>query len=148
MMTEEEAIALYRSGQEPTVNKLLELDARVEKLQKTLKTQDPENNPLTPSGMTPVYLKPAKGKRKGRAGRKKGHQGTARIRPETVDHFKEHSLDRCPGCQTPLKESTKLYKRDIEDIPPIEKPEVTEHTIYGYWCSKCKKVVFPTLIDA
>jgi len=148
MMTKEEAIALYRSGQEATVKKLLDLDARVEELQKALKIPDPENNPLTPSGMTPVYLKPAKHKRKGRPGRKKGHQGTARTRPETVDHFKEHTLDRCPECQTPLKASVKVYQRYIEDIPPIEKPEVTEHTVYGYWCSRCKKVVFPTLTDA
>jgi transposase len=35
----------------------------------------------------------------------------------------------------------------VEDIPPIEKQEVTEHTLHGYWCSTCKKVVFPTLAD-
>jgi hypothetical protein len=42
----------------------------------------------------------------------------------------------------------KIYKRYVEEIPPIEKPQVTEHTLYGSWCSRCKKVVFPTLTDA
>ena len=46
-MTKEEAIALYRSGEEPTVKKLLELDAKVEELEKKL----PKDDPSVPSGM-------------------------------------------------------------------------------------------------
>jgi transposase len=65
-----------------------------------------------------------------------------------VDHFKEHTLQRCPDCQTPVKEPIKEYKRYTEDIPPIEKPEVTEHTVNGYWCPQCKKVVFAPVPDA
>lgn len=45
-------------------------------------------------------------------------------------------------------EPIKSYTRFIEDIPRIEKPEVTEHTLYGYWCAHCKKVVFPPVTDA
>ncbi len=30
----------------------------------------------------------------------------------------------------------------------FKKPQVTEHTVYGYWCSKCKKIVFPKVTDA
>lgn len=46
-----------------------------------------------------------------------------------------------------MKDPIKTYTRYVEDIPPTEKPEVTEHTLHGYWCSTCKKVVFPTLTD-
>ncbi len=39
------------------------------------------------------------------------------------------------------------YNRYTEDIPPVE-TEVTEHTIHGYWCSCCKKIVYPKVSDA
>ena len=104
--------------------------------------------PSTPSGMTPPYLKPKPQGRKKRPGRKKGHDGVSRLQPQQVDQFKEHSLERCPHCHTPLKEQIKEYKRYTEDIPPIEKPEVTEHTVPGYWCPQCKKVVFAPVPDA
>jgi len=39
-------------------------------------------SPTTPSGMTPVYLKPSYGKRKKRSGRKPGHPGISRISPD------------------------------------------------------------------
>jgi len=143
-MTRDEAIAILDLPRDKAVELILTLAAKAEKYDQLCGGL----NPNTPSGMTPPYLKPAKRKRKRRAGRKKGHEGIGRIRPENVDYFKEHTLDRCPECQTHLKKSVKVYKRYIEEIPPIEKPEVTEHTVYGYWCSKCKKVVLPTLTDA
>lgn len=61
--------------------------------------------------------------------------------------YKEHTLDRCPYCQTPVKDPIQNYQRYIEDIPPVE-PVVTEHTVYGYWCSQCRKIVFPAVSDA
>lgn len=53
----------------------------------------------------------------------------------------------CPECSTHLGEPIKRYKRYIEDIPSVQ-PEVTEHTVYGYWCSTCKKVVYAKVADA
>jgi hypothetical protein len=50
-MTKEEAIALYRSGEEPTVKKLLEFDARIEELEKS--SEQKKDDPSTPSGMRP-----------------------------------------------------------------------------------------------
>lgn len=58
-----------------------------------------------------------------------------------------HSLDNCPQCHSPLRQAIKNYKRYTVDIPPVE-PEVTEHTVYGYWCSHCKKTVYPKISDA
>jgi len=143
-MKRDEAIAILQLPQNQAINAILALAEKAEKYDQLCG----ELSPTTPSGMTPPYLKPPKGKRKRRPGRKKGHKGISRIRPQTVDHFKEHTLSCCPECQGPLKEPIKAYQRYTEDIPPIEKPHVTEHTVYGYWCPRCKKNVFSTVTDA
>lgn len=142
-MTRNEAIAILKRPRDQAIDIILALAEKAEKYDQICG----EVSPTTPSGMTPVYLKPSRGKRKKRPGRNKGHQGVSRKRPEKVDHFKEHTLDRCPECLTPLKEPIQSYQRYTEDIPPVE-PEVTEHTVYGYWCSKCKKIVHPKVTDA
>ena len=142
-MTRDEVIAILARPTDEAVDIILALAEKAEKYDQLCG----EVTPTTPSGMTPVYLKPRRGKRKKRPGRKKGHQGVSRIRPEKIDHYKEHVLDSCPECQTPLKEPIQSYERYTEDIQPIE-PEVTQHTLYGYWCSKCKKIVYPKVTDA
>lgn len=143
-MTRDEAIAILELPREKAIEIILVLADKAEKYDQI----SGEISPATPSGMTPVYLKPSHRKRKKRPGRKKGHQGAARETPENVDDHKEHTLHCCPDCQTPVEKPIKTYRRYIEDIPPIEAPTVTEHTVHGYWCPKCKKVVFPTVTDA
>jgi transposase len=143
-MTRDEAKAILALPQDKAIQLILALVEKAEKYDQIVGGV----SPTTPSGMTPVYLKPTRGKRRKPAGRKKGHPGISRFRPEQVDHFKENTIDCCPDCQNPVKDPIKTYTRYVEDIPRIEKPEVTEHTLYGYWCSNCKKVVFPTLTDA
>ena len=144
-MTRDEAKAIVQLPIDEAVDRILSLAEKAEKYDQLCG----ELSPTTPSGMIPPYLKePAKDKRKRRPGRKKGHEGSSRTGPEHVDHFKEHTLERCPDCQTPLKESIKEYKRYTEDIPPIEEPKVTEHTVKGYWCPQCKKVLFTPVSDA
>jgi len=143
-MTRDDAIDILALPKDQAVEAILSLAEKAEKYDRLCA----DISPTTPSGMTPTYLKPAKSKRKKRPGRKKGHAGVSRLQPEEVDHFKEHTLNRCPDCQTPVKDSVKEYKRYTEDIPPIEKPEVTEHTVHGYWCPKCQKVVFAPVTEA
>lgn len=143
-MTRDEAKAILALPQDKAVGAILALAEKAEKYDEIVGGV----SPTTPSGMKPPYLKPTHKGRKKHPGRKKGHKGISRLRPEEVDHFKEHTLERCPDCHGPVEYPIKMYKRYTEDIPPIEKPEVTEHTVHGYWCSTCKKVVFPTLTDA
>ena len=143
-MTRDEAIAILRLPTDQAVDSILALAEKAEKYDQLYG----QLSPTTPSGMTPTYLKPSPGKRRKRPGRKRGHEGISRIQLEEVDHFKAHSLQRCPECHTPVKEPVKEYRRYIEDIPPLEKPEVTEHTVYGYWCPQCKKIVFSPVTDA
>jgi len=143
-MTRDEAKAILALPREKAVHAILALADKAEKYDEIVGGV----SPTIPSGMRPPYLKPPHKGRKKRPGRKKGHPGASRLRPEEVDHFKEHTLERCPECRGPVKRAIKTYKRYTEDIPPVEKPETTEHTVHGYWCSTCKKVVFPALTDA
>jgi transposase len=142
-MTRDEAVAILELPRRKAIDTILALGEKAEKYDQLCG----QVAPTTPSGMTPTYLKRNPQRRPKRPGRKKGHDGISRPQPQEIDHFKEHTLERCPDCQTPLKEPIKEYRRYTEDIPPIEKPEVTEHTLHGYWCPQCKKVVFPPVPD-
>jgi len=104
-------------------------------------------SPATPSGMIPPYLKPTSKRRKRPCGRKPGHKGVSRKRPEKVTAYQTHTLESCPDCHQPLQKQVRTYKRYIEDIPRVD-PVVTEHTVHGYWCACCKKIVQPTVADA
>lgn len=143
-MTRDEALCILDLPRNEAIDTILALAEKAEKYDQICE----QVTPTTPSGMTPTYLKPKPGRRPKRPGRKKGHDGVCRPQPKEVDHFKEHTLERCPDCHTPLKEPLKAYKRYTEDIPPIEKPEVTEHSVKGYWCPQCKTVVFAPVADA
>jgi transposase len=103
----------------------------------------------TPSGMKPVYQKPAVDKRRRKApGAKPGHKGARRKVPVTVDRKVEHRLDACPCCGGGLQRCDRTRTRLIEEIPQDIKPEVTEHTIHRDYCPKCKKHVEPVVPDA
>lgn len=141
-MTQDEALAILDLPREQSVRILLALAEKAEKYDQLCQV-----SPTTPSGMTPAYLKPTVGKRPKPPGRKKGHPGAARPRPTRIDQYQEHTLDRCPQCQSSLQESVDTYPRYIEDLPPVQ-PLVTEHTIHRYWCPQCKKIVSPIVPEA
>jgi len=142
-MTRDEAIAILDMERNQAVEVILILAQKAERYDK----EHPEVSPTTPSGMIPVYLKPTRGKRRKPPGRKEGHPGVSRKVPQRIDHYEEHTLLSCPECQTPVGEPINTYCRIIEDIPEV-KPQVTAHTVHGYWCRTCKKIVYPTVADA
>lgn len=146
-MTKEEAIALYRSGEEPTVAKLLELDARVEELEKSLARKHPKNDPSTPSGMKATYEKPSAKGRKKRPGREKGHEGVRRRPPERVDETKVHTLSHCPKCHLSFETPVSTRERFTEDIPRAQ-PIITRHIIHIFYCPRCNKQVEAPVADA
>lgn len=141
-MTRDEAAAILDLPREKAIDAILSLSEKAEKFDRLHVV-----TPTCPSGMTPVYLKKPGKKRRKKPGRKKGHPGVGRTRPEKIDHYKKHTLENCPQCNVALRQSIKQHKRYTVDIPPV-KPEVTEHTVYGYWCSYCKKTVYPTVTEA
>ena len=139
----DEAISILKMPEKQAAKIILELAEKADKYDQLHDTV----SPTTPSGMTPTYLKPNKGKRKKKPGQKKGHPGTSRKTPQTVDYTETHTLETCPNCNTRVNNPVRSYKRYIEEIPPAE-PEVTEHTIYGYWCRSCQKTVYSGVSDA
>jgi transposase len=143
-LTEQQARALYQQGEEAVVFALLELTKRLAEAQGK---SDPSITPSTPSGMVPVYEKPAKSKRGKKPGAKKGHPGSRREVPERINWQAEHRAPTCPDCGGRLKRCEETRTRYTEDVPDIQ-PEVTEHTIHRDWCPKCRKKVEPPVADA
>jgi len=146
-LTEEQARGIYAQGEEAVVFALLALAQLLasRNLQAAATSHD---TPATPSGMKPPFAKPsasARGKKK--PGRKAGHPGSRRAKPERIDEHETHRADVCPECGGPLCRCAETRTRYIEDIPEVQ-PVVTEHTIHRDWCPKCKKKVEPPVTAA
>ena len=150
-LTEEEAIAIYKQGQEAVVFKLLELAKAVQERNLLISKLTNGKNPTalsTPSGAIPVYEKenhPGRGRKK--PGRKKGHKGECREKPDRIDNKIELPLPRCPDCGDEVQKAPVTRKRYIEDIPESA-PVVTEVTIPRGFCKRCNKWVEPVVTTA
>jgi transposase len=146
-LTEEQARGIYAQGEEAVVFALLQL-AQLLAGRDSLAAATSHETPATPSGMKPPFAKPtasARGKKK--PGRKAGHPGSRRAKPERVDEYETHRADACPECGGPLCRCEETRTRYIEDIPEVQ-PVVTEHTIQRDWCPQCKKKVEPPVTAA
>lgn len=147
-MTREEARALLELPPEQAIAAILVLAQKAEQWERLQKTsEDTALSPTTPSGMRPVYTKPAARGRRKTPGQKPGHPGAHRPTPEHIDDDQEHCLSQCPYCQSKLGEPIRSHTRLVEDIPPVT-PQVTEHLIHGYWCGTCQKIVTPPVTQA
>lgn len=140
-MTRAEAIALYQSGLESTVAKLLELAVENEQLrqqfqelQAPVRPAEKGVDPARPSAMTPAYEKPSsKGQRRKTPGRKKGHVGVRRKKPDHIDQVKEHKLECCPDCRTSLRGKSRFAGFRV-----LVKTSLTNTT--APWCTFSKKL--------
>jgi hypothetical protein len=141
-LTETQADRLAELGPEAVRLALLAANARFAQLQPRA------SSPSTPSGMVPVYEKPAAKRRKKKPGAKNGHQGSRRKTPATIDQKVEHRLEVCPCCGGALQRCKRTRRRIIEDIPRQITPVVTEHTVHRDYCPSCKKHVEPVVADA
>lgn len=141
-LTERQAARLAELGPEAVRLALLTANARIAQL------QPQASSPATPSGMVPVYQKPAAAKRRKKPGARKGHAGRRRQTPAKIDQKVEHRLEVCPCCGGELQRCKRQRKRIIEDIPQEITPVVTEHTVHRDYCPACKKHVEPVVPDA
>jgi transposase len=139
-LTAEQARKIFAQGQEAVVFALLELARQLGQRQAP--------GPSTPSGMVPVYQKPAVKTRGKRPGRKAGHAGARRGQPTRIDRRETHRAACCPDCGGPLRRCAQSRTRIVEDIPQGVQPEVTEHTIHRDWCPGCRKHVEPKVPSA
>lgn len=144
-LTAEDAERIFAQGKEAVVFALLKLSRMV------ARQQSGEATPSTPSGMVPVYKKPAAPESSGRAkrpGARPGHVGARRPRPERIDRRQSHRCQSCPDCGGPLKRCRRTRVRYVEDIPDDVRAEVTEHTLHRDWCPQCRTHVEPKVPDA
>jgi len=145
-LTAEDAERIFAQGKEAVVFALLELAKMVSEG----RTIGPA--PSTPSGMVPVYQKPAapesKPGRTKRPGARPGHVGVRRPTPERIDRRESHRLKTCPDCGGRLTQCRRTRTRHVEDIPDDVRTEVTEHTLHRDWCPACRKSVEPKVPDA
>ncbi len=144
-LSRHQAEAIYARGKEAVVFALLELTKEL--AESRAKSNDCSVTPSTPSGMVPIYQKPAQRKRGKKPGAKHGHPGSRRPPPERIDWQVDHRIRSCPDCGSRLQSCQEIRTRYTEDIPDIQ-PEVTEHTIHRDWCPACRKKVEPPVVAA
>jgi len=142
-MTRDEARAILRLPEKEAIDIILFLAEKASLCDQ----MNRKPHPSTPSGQIPAYLKKPGKKKKRKPGRKKGHAPAWRKKPSPIDARETHTLKNCPTCHTPVNGPVTSYTRCTEEIPPVN-PIVTEHTIHGYWCKKCGKIMYPIITDA
>ena len=153
-MTRAQAIAILELDRAAAVAAILALARKAELYDQLQRAGGPASTdaakpaPCTPSGMTPVYQKPNHRRRRKKPGRKAGHPGRGRRRPERIDARQTHTLQNCPHCQGPVSaRPVRSHRRYVEDIPPVP-AQVTEHTVHGHWCGRCGRIVTPVVTAA
>jgi hypothetical protein len=77
-----------------------------------------------------------------RPGRKAGHRGSYRPKPDQVDEQIRVPLHCCPLCQEPVSQKRSLTQY-IEEIPEV-RPRVTELITEAGWCEHCQREVCST----
>jgi hypothetical protein len=77
-----------------------------------------------------------------RPGRKSGHPGVYRPKPDHIDQQVHMKLEQCPYCQGPVSQRRPLIQY-IEEIPEV-RPHVTELITEEGWCAHCQREVCST----
>ncbi|KXB06989.1 hypothetical protein AKJ52_01210 [candidate division MSBL1 archaeon SCGC-AAA382C18] len=124
--------------------KLALKDEKIKRLHKKLRKY---RNPHTPSskkrGSTKSKSSSSGG---GSRGRKKGHEGTTRSKPEPKQTIVVEE-ENCPECGTRLEEPREVESRVIEDIPEPEPVVAKEYRIGHYECGGCGEEVVASHSD-
>ena len=139
-LTEQDAQLLYSLGPEAVTLFALAANRKI--------AQNKHPDPSTPSGQKALYTKPNRTKKQSKPGARKGHKGSCRPKPRTIDRKEEHRLDKCPDCGGELTRCSQTRTRTIEDIIKDLGTEAVEHTIHRDYCQSCKKHVEPKVPDA
>ncbi len=150
-MTAEQAKKIFTLGEGAVVFALLELSKRVAEKEQGKLVAGGHDDPSCPSGQKPVFTKPNKKddkRRRKKPGRKPGHDGSRRGKPDKVDRVEKHRLSRCPDCGSKVKKCNGSRDRYVEDILEDVRTEVVQHVIHRDWCSACRKMVEPVVPEA
>lgn len=147
IVSEEEARAIYRQGEEAVVTliqsmsqNMVLLAERVQNLEDRL-AKNSRNSGKPPSSDDP-FDKPAPKSQRKRHGRKSGgqpgHPGHTLQAVTHPDHEVLHQVGRCQGCQASLEAVpvTHVERRQVFDLPLV-RFEVTEHQAERKICPQC-----------
>ncbi|MEA1927089.1 MAG: IS66 family transposase [Candidatus Auribacterota bacterium] len=160
-MTPEEALAIYHAGPETVVKVLLAFSAELVSLRERVKALEDQiaknsrNSSKPPS--SDGFNKPAprslrkRGERK--PGGQPGHPGQTLKQVEKPDHIIIHPVKQCQHCGRSIADepASDCKKRQVFDIPPLPKIEVTEHQAEIKECPHCNhinKAEFPEDVKA
>ncbi len=166
-----EAESIYDAGRDVCVQFMLDLAARVEKLEERLRRledlsrQDSRTSSKPPSSDPPKSRQQRradarakakellKGEEKREAGAQPGHRGAGRdLKPEDqVDQIVDHYPDACGGCGREFsgderQPSRRFGRHQVAELPPIS-VIVTEHRTHRLHCPDCAVETTAKLAD-
>ncbi len=134
----EERIEELEGENEKLREKLTLKDEKIKRLHKKLRKY---KNPHTPSSKKrgSSKSKPSSSSQK-KIGRKKGHEGTTRSKPEPEQTVIVEEED-CPECGNRLEEPEEIETKVVEDIPEPEPVIAKEYRLGRYECEGCGEEV-------
>ena len=151
-MTREEALAIYRAGQEVVVRVLCEMSDKIESLQKRVGelekivarlSKNSSNSSKPPSSDDITKPKPKnKNEEKRNIGAQPGHPRNERspFPEEDIDKFHDYKLASCPDCHgevIPLDMEPRIIQQvELKEILVTKE----EHRSYPVWCKNCGKI--------
>lgn len=167
-MTPEEALSIYHAGPETVVKVLLAFSADIEFLReqvetlqvqvKTLQDQIAKNSrnsnkPPSSDGFNKPTPRSLRNRGKRKPGGQPGHSGQTLKQVKKPDHTIVHPVEQCQHCGRSIADhpASDCEKRQVFDIPPLPKIEVTEHQAEIKECPHCEyinKAAFPEHVKA
>jgi len=149
----EEAITIYRGGQEPVVEKLCELSAKLDEQAKKIATlqKNSSNSSKPPSSDITKPPKTKKGKgQKNKQGGQPGHPQHKRtpFREDEIDESWEYHCPSCPECDSRNITLLDAPPKIIQQTELIEVVTHTEeHRTYAYYCGACDNIHYEPFPD-
>lgn len=126
-------IILSEKSKEELIEIILGLYKENEELKQRVKAEQDKRNEK--------FAKPnTVKKRKHSPGQKLGHIGITRHIPDQIDEVIEETLQECPDCHHPLKDSVEVIEQIQEDIIPA-KVHVRKYRRHRYYCACCQKMI-------
>lgn len=122
---------------EELIEEILEKEKRIEALEKKLKEKEQADTRKRELKFARLQ---AKKKRQKKPGRKPGHVGVTRTKPNQIDRVVEQTLTDCPDCHHALSASQAVIEHTQEDLIPA-RVEVTLFKRHRYFCKHCDKMV-------
>jgi len=95
----------------------------------------------------PPFVKPNRPKKAGpkKPRRKRKPEQNGARRRETPPKSVSHKLEACPDCGGHVYGESVARRRQVIELPPPQRVEVTEHVVLKSWCPRCERWHTPRL---